>query len=150
MEQFIKNLAKQERYKQLKTKLKKAIQSEFWLEACMIEYAIIEDRTSSILCYSNVCKDPYSSNKKLSNKLNSIELQIGKQHPIISNKVNVDTLEEIKTWKEERNDLVHRSCTLYNEEKAKEIAILGKKLCDLISNDSQKVSRMAAKIREDN
>ncbi len=40
---------KQELYARLKGKLKRALAAEFWYEACMIEYAIIEDRTSSIL-----------------------------------------------------------------------------------------------------
>lgn len=139
-----KNTEKQEIYIQLKTKLKKALQCEFWFEACMVEYAIIEDRTASILSYSKVCKEPYG--KKLSNKLNSIEMQIGKKHPIISKKVNLNTIDKIKKWKDERNDLVHRSCTLYDEEKVKNTALTGKNLCELISNDSRKVSRMAAKM----
>lgn len=140
-----KNVDKQSRYAALKVKLKKAIAGEFWLEACMIEYAMIEDRTSSILWYSKVCKDPYSSNKKLANKLASIEFQIGKDHPIISCKVSQKTIEDIRKWKERRNDFVHRSCVLYNEEIAKEIAIEGKRLVRLIDNESAKVSRLAKK-----
>ena len=143
-----KNYDKQERYILLKERLKKALANEFWLEASMIEYAIIEDRTSSILFYAEVCKDPYGANKKLGNKLSSIEYQIGKTHPIISKKVNRDTIEQIRNWKEKRNDLVHRSCSMYNEALAKELALEGSSLVKSISNDSAKVTRLAKKIRE--
>ena len=43
MEEMITNEQKQLNYKILKSKLKKALENEFWLEAGMIEYAIIED-----------------------------------------------------------------------------------------------------------
>ena len=142
------NTEKQERYKLLMTKLNRAMQNEFWLEACMIEYAIIEDRTSSILFYSGISANAYDSSKKLSNKLNSIEYQIGKGHPVISKKVDSETVDKIRKWKELRNDFVHRSCVLYDEEKAKDLALQGKALCKLISNDSQKVKRMIKKSEE--
>lgn len=143
-----KNYEKQERYALLKERLKKALANEFWLEASMIEYSIIEDRTSSILFYADVCKDPYGANKKLSNKLASIEHQIGKAHPIISKKVNRDTIEQIRGWKDRRNDFVHRSCTMYNEELARDLALEGSMLVKTLSNDSAKVSRLAKKMRE--
>ena len=141
-----KNYEKQERYRELKAKLKKAMADEFWLEACMIEYAIIEDRTSSILFYSGVSKNAYDSNKKLSNKLNSIELQIGKKHPVISKKVAPEIIQAIRDWKELRNQFVHKSCAMYDEEKAKVLAVKGKELVDLIANDSDKVRRLAEKL----
>ena len=142
------NLEKQDKYKLLNMKLKRAVTNEFWLEACMIEYAIIEDRTSSILHYSNICKNAYDSNKILSNKLNSIEHQIGKKHPIISKKVNLTTVKDIRTWKTQRDDFVHRSCTMYDEVGAKDLALQGRELCRLISNDSAKVKRLSKKMEE--
>ena len=145
-----KNTEKQERYRILLSKLKKAIANSFWFEACMIEYAIIEDRTSSILSHSQVCKDAYNPKRKLGNKLNSIELQIGKKHPIISKKVNPDTIKDIKTWKEERNDLVHRACTMYNEDVAKGVAEKGQLLAKAMISDSSKVTKLADKLEKMN
>lgn len=138
---------KQENYIHLKSDLKKAIGGKFWLEACMIEYAIIEDRTSSILHHSGVCKDAYSSSKKLSNKLNSIEHQIGKKHPIISKKVSLETINKIREWKELRNAIVHSSCNrVYNREEFAEVALEGNLLVNAICNDSKKVTILANKI----
>lgn len=81
---MITNKEKRETYIELKTRLKKALSSGFWLEACMIEYAIIEDRTASILMHGGITDKGWE--KKLSNKLNSIENQLGKKHPILRKK----------------------------------------------------------------
>ena len=143
-----KNYDKQERYIKLKSKLSKAIKSEFWFEACMIEYAIIEDRTSSILHYGKICANAYAESKKLSNKLNSIEQQIGKEHPVISKKVSKETISNIRLWKDKRNDLVHRACVLFSDELAKDVALEGLMLVKAISNDSKKVTRQMQKLEE--
>ncbi len=137
---MITNEEKQEAYVKLKTRLKKALSSGFWLEACMIEYAIIEDRTASILLHAGITDKGWE--KKLSNKLNSIELQIGKGHPIISKKVSLENIHAIREWKEQRNDAVHRACIIkYDEEAFRRLAENGKLLMENISNDAQKVSR---------
>ncbi|MBQ0040814.1 MAG: hypothetical protein KBS56_02155 [Clostridiales bacterium] len=139
------NKAKQDTYAILISKLNKAIKNEFWFEACLIEYAIIEDRTSSILDKARVCENAYSDSKLLGKKLNSIEYQIEKGHPIISKKVDLKLIQDIKKWKDERNDLVHRACTMFDEEKAKNISVHGKELVRKLINDSAKVSRLAKK-----
>ena len=121
---MLSNDEKHEAYVQLKTRLKKALSSGFWLEACMIEYAIMEDRTTSILLHSGISSN--GSKKKLSNKLNSIVYQIEKQHPIISKKVSLDTIFAIKEWKEQRNEAVHRACIIrYDEDKLHSLADSG-------------------------
>ena len=139
---------KQMRYADLKERLKKALKQEFWFEACLIEYAIIEDRTASILYHSKVCLNAFDSNKKLSNKLNSIEHQIGKKHPIIAPKVTKETVEFIRQWKDKRNDLVHRACDLYREDLAKDIALDGALAVKRISNESAKVTRLVKKLQQ--
>ncbi len=137
---MITNEEKHENYIRLKAKLKKSLVGEFWFEACMIEYAIIEDRTASILLHAGITDKGWE--KKLSNKLNSIENQIGKKHPIIGKKVSLATVREIREWKEVRNETVHRACiTKYDEDAIRVLAIRGKELMDRISNDAKKVSR---------
>ena len=139
--ELINNEQKAENYRILKTRLKKALASEFWFEACMIEYAIIEDRASSILDHCSVCKNAYDSGKLLTNKLRSIENQIGKGHPVISKKIDMDLIREILIWKDERNEVVHRACNhVYDEDKVKSIAEQGNELVRRLINDSRKVS----------
>ncbi len=141
---MITNDEKHDIYVHLKTRLKKALASGFWLEACMIEYAIIEDRTASILLHAGITEKGWE--KKLANKLRSIEFQIGKEHPIISKKVSLETIQEIREWKDLRNEAVHRACiTKYDEDAFRSLAEKGKELMDKISNDAQKVSRAAKK-----
>lgn len=140
---MISNEEKYDVYVQLKVKLKKALNSGFWLEACMIEYAIIEDRTAAILYHAGITDKGWE--KKLAHKLNSIENQIGKKHPIISKKVSVETIRRIREWKDSRNDAVHRACIIHFDEDAfRALAEEGKKLMDSISNDAKKVSRQAS------
>lgn len=114
--------------------------NEFWLEATMIEYNIIEDQTAAIIYYAGVASKPRE--KKLANKLESINYQIGKGHPIISRKVSADTIQRIKDWKTRRNDSVHKACyTTFDEDNFRAISEEGKELVSMISNDSQKVKR---------
>ena len=137
---------KQEVYATLKTRLNSALRSEFWFEACMIEYAIIEDRTSSILDKARVCKDAYL-HMGLYEKLDSIKEQINEEHPIISKKVSIETINAIDSWRKQRNETVHNACNKpYNDSQLKDFALEGKELVRTISNDSQKVTRLAKKL----
>ena len=138
-----KNHEKEARYAALKGNLSKALRNKFWFEACMIEYAIIEDRTFSILYYAKVTKN---ESKMLKTKLNSINHQIGKLHPVISKKVDSDLIDSICKWRERRNNMVHRACNLFDADEAEEVALEGKILADKISNCSAKVKRLAAKL----
>lgn len=144
-----KDYEKQVRYAELKIRLKKALAGKFWFEACMIEYAIIEDRTASILARTGVSANAYNENKKLSNKLNSIDNQIGKKHPIISKSVKKELIDALNEWKDKRNDLVHRACQHYNEDVARECAMQGKELSNKISDAAKTVSRKIERMQKD-
>ena len=146
-EKVITNEEKHDTYARLHERLKKALANGFWLEATMIEYAIIEDRTAAILYHAGISENSWD--KKLANKLNAIEHQIGKKHPIISKKVSPALIQEIRGWKDLRNEAVHRACrTIYSEEALQAVAEHGKELVRRISNDSQKVKRAAEKGRK--
>jgi len=135
---------KRKLYATLKTRLKIAIEKEFYFEAIMLEYAIVEDRAASILLHTNVCKNPYD--KKLSNKLNSIQHQYGKKHPIISKKFDISLIERIKVWKEKRNDSVHRSCSQpYDPEQLKELVQEGREIVRLLENCARRIITAASK-----
>lgn len=137
------NTEKQARYAILKKKLSVALKHGFWMEACMIEYAIIEDRTAAMLARCDVCNNPYE--KRLRNKLNSLKHQIGKEHPILSKKVKAELLDEVQAWADGRNALVHRACREYDEEAARKTAEKGKTLTDAVCNAAQRVQRLAEK-----
>lgn len=143
----ITNEEKRQVYAELKSRLKLALGKEFYFEAVMLEYAIIEDRTASVLFHAGVCQNPYDSNKKLSNKLNSIEFQIGKGHPVISKKFDAALIAEIRNWKEERNDFVHRACIRpCDAEELKSLALWGKEIVRNLDNSARRVKALAEKL----
>ncbi len=134
-------------YAELKSKLKLALSKEFYFETVMLEYAIIEDRTASVLFHAGVCKNPYDSSKKLTNKLNSIEQQIGKGHPAISKKFDESLIAEIRNWKEERNDFVHRACIRQCDgEELKSLAAWGNEIVCNLDNSARRVKSLADKL----
>ena len=144
----ITNEEKRQVYTILKAKLKIALQQGFYLEALLLEYAIIEDRLSSILrsadlVYIQNDGKEISIQKKINKIRNANE---SKRFPIYR-RVPLDLILDIEEWKGIRNDLVHKSCTsLYNSEKVTECALEGKELVRRISNTARSLKR--AKERE--
>ena len=85
-------------------RLKKAMSSRFLLEAMFIEYAVIEDRTESILRHAGVFNP--EKHDTLARKLNRIsEIARGKKS-LLRKYITVETVEEIRAWKDERNRLI--------------------------------------------
>ena len=100
------NLLKYENYKEQFKRLNKAIHSNFYLEAMFIAYAIMEDRTESILSYegNEINSDRFVS---INRKLKKIK-QLAERNNSLPERYFSDTLiDEILEWKEERNSLMH-------------------------------------------
>ena len=95
-------------YKEQMVRLKKALKSQFYLEAIFIEYAILEDRADAILRYeNNSIKEKDGHPASLSKKLNKI-LNIAKTEKSLANKyIQQETILEILEWKNQRNALIH-------------------------------------------
>ena len=147
-EAVISREEKGQTYARLHERLAEALEKGFWLEATMIEYNIIEDRTAAIVYYADLAGKAWK--KGLENKIESIKMQLGKKHPLLLGKVSPATLEQIREWKDRRNNEVHNACSaIYDEDVFRSIAEDGKKLVDAISNDSKKVRR-AAEAKEKN
>ena len=99
------NLLKYGNYKEQMGRLKKAMANNFLLEALFIEYAVIEDRTESILRHAGVFNP--EKHDTLARKLNRIsEIARGKKS-LLGKYITVETVEEIRAWKDERNRLIH-------------------------------------------
>lgn len=101
------NMLKYANYKEQHERLSKALKHNFYLEAIFIEYAIIEDRLSSILRYEG-----NTINSK--NGFVSIEKKINKVRAISENKTGLaikyftpNFLDTIESWKNRRNPLIH-------------------------------------------
>lgn len=102
-----------EKYVNYKTqfeKLKRALANEFYLEAIFIEYAILEDRTQSLLEHGghwNACKKKCGKKPGIHAKLSFIQdLAAIPSHPL--NKYFADDLtNKLLAWKDKRNPLIH-------------------------------------------
>ena len=141
------NMLKYENYKEQNKRLKKALDNEFYLEAVFIEYAIMEDRTESIL--------RYEGNTINSNGFVSIDRKITKIEKIAENKkglarkyFTIEFMGQIRTWKNKRNGLIHaliKKNTTTQEllDLAEEGRQLTKELCRLSTNYKRAVTRQA-------
>lgn len=92
-------------YKEQFTRLKKAMDYQFYLEALAIEYNIIEDRAESILRYEgNQINDERAS---ITRKLNKIKAIAQQKKSLPEKYFSDDLLDKIAVWKEQRNKFIH-------------------------------------------
>ena len=140
------NARKHENYREQFNRLKRALASEFYLEAIFIEYTIIEDRTESILRHAGKW-DAYLKKRgryqvTLDSKIAYIQ-DFAREKKSIAHKYFSDTLmDEILEWKEERNRLIHALLkqTLTAEE-VSEIAHTGERLTKELRTRATNFSR---------
>ena len=105
MDSVLDNREKYGNYKEQMGRLKKAMNSGFYIEAIAIEYAVIEDRMESILRHSN--KYNPDKHNTLNKKLNRVsELQRNKTG-LLRKYISEELIEEIHEWKNNRNPIVH-------------------------------------------
>lgn len=135
---------KNERYKDLMSKLKKSMNNEFYYEAIFIEYAILEDRTESLLRHANI--DTYDKNGEkltLYKKLKAIENnnRFRKDRYVLRH-INGELINKLHLWKNKRNDLIHDLIkTKYNNIDIKNIALEGFELVKKLNNKSTLVNQ---------
>lgn len=108
-ESIITGQEKYRNYAEQFSRLNRALKNEFYLEAIFIEYAILEDRTESILHHAGLW-DAYMKGKKIpaiGTKLtfirNRASVKSCSLHPYFSD----DLLEQLRAWKDKRNPLIH-------------------------------------------
>lgn len=134
---------KKNQYAILMSKLKKATYEEFYYEAIFIEYAILEDRTDSILKHANINyidKNGYSL--RIGSKLNKIRYDKKLQDKYIKKHLSNELICSIELWKEERNKLIHALVkNSYDYDELKNIALQGECLCKKFASKSQLVNK---------
>lgn len=96
-------------YKEQFDRLNKALKNEFYLEAIFIEYAILEDRTESVLHHAGLW-EAYMKGKKMANigtKLTFIKNKAAVKSCTLHPYFNDDLMEQLRLWKNKRNPLIH-------------------------------------------
>ncbi|MBR2283246.1 MAG: hypothetical protein IJ874_02350 [Ruminococcus sp.] len=135
---------KQKLYALRKAQLKRAMVSKFYFEAVFIEYAMLEDRTESLLRHAGGIKltdrkgDPLGLHAKI-NKIKSCAPFAEKK---VRKRLPYDLLDEVIEWKDKRNSMVHalmKNRADGNELKA--VAEQGRELVRLVENAARTVNR---------
>lgn len=134
MDNAIDNQQKYENYKEQFQRLNKALANGFNLEAMFIEYAIMEDRTESILHHAELW-DAYIKSRKgreptINSKVQYIQKRAENKKDLLHRYFSDDLLERVLAWKEERNRLIH--ALLKQQFEHNEIAVLATKGNELV------------------
>ena len=143
------NQRKYENYREQFKRLNSALRSGFNLEAMFIEYAIMEDRTESILRHADKWESYLNRRGNISPTLNSKVNYIKKQmqanqKELLNRYFADDLLEKILSWKDERNRLIHallKQDLAHNEVRA--LAEQGKELAEELRNRAGNYNRAA-------
>lgn len=111
MNENISNAQKFDNYKEQFVRLRRAMDNRFYLEALFIEYAIIEDRTKSILVhagkYEAYLKKRGKYQETLDSKVKYIQGFAAEKKSLLNRYFGDILLEDILLWKEDRNKMVH-------------------------------------------
>ena len=107
----ISNQQKQANYTEQFRRLKLALKNGFNLEAMFIEYAILEDRTESILRHANLWEAYIKSRKghgvSIDSKIKYVKKRAENKKDVLHKYFADDLLDRVLNWKEERNRLIH-------------------------------------------
>ena len=147
------NMQKHFNYKEQFKRLKKAIDNKFFLEAIFIEYAIMEDRTESILKHAALW-DSYVKSRKgrepnISSKISYIQKKAENKADLLHKYFSDSLLDDILFWKDERNRLIHallKQQLAHNE--VAELAAQGNELVKELRNRAGKYNRAVDKQKE--
>lgn len=139
------NMLKYESYKEQHERLKKAMKYGFYFEAIVIEYAILEDRTESILRYEG---NSINSKKTatIKQKIDKIEAIAREKSGLANRYFKHEFIESMRAWKDKRNALIHALMKhSVSQEDLREIALEGERLAKEISRLSQNYKRAVEK-----
>lgn len=139
----VKNMEKHEVYKSMNENLTKAMRHEFYYQAIFIEYAIIEDRCSSVLRHAGVkYTDSKGHELKISEKLKKMRGNPAFDIPYVRQRIPIELLDQITAWKRERDQLIHALAKIpYDHESVKSVAIRGQELARFLSNKVKSVNK---------
>ena len=110
-EKAISSQKKYDNYREQFKRLNKALANGFNLEAMFIEYAIMEDRSESVLRHAGLW-DAYIKSRKgrdpnIDSKVKYIRKRAENKKDILHKYFSDDLLDRILVWKDDRNRLIH-------------------------------------------
>lgn len=140
---FVDKYEKNMKYRDLMTNLKKSIKNEFYYEAIFIEYAILEDRTESILRHANISTiNSKGQTLTLNLKLSKIQQSKFCKYSYVKKHLTKNIINAIYDWKNDRNKLIHDLIKSdYSNESIKNVALNGYELIKKINNKSTLINK---------
>ncbi len=122
--------------------LKKSLNAGFYYQSIFIEYAIFEDRFSSMLKYANKpWKKKNGYDLDLKNKIGKVRSSPEFTGKYERSRLSLDLLDDIDAWRDLRNRKVHKLASLpYNAEEIKEIAVRGNELLKAFMNKAKSIN----------
>lgn len=139
----MKNYSKNLKYKELSEKLKSALENKFYYEAIFIEYAILEDRTKSILKYADISlQDKEGKELNLNSKLNQIKNNQKFKNEYVKRHITPELIQKTHEWKNQRNKIIHDLVnTDYNNNDIENLALEGAKIIKIYNNKSTLINK---------
>ena len=150
---MIDNQQKYENYKEQFKRLNKALVNGFNLEAMFIEYAIMEDRTESILRHAGYwdayLKKRGNRDATINSKISYIQGKVNAGDKLLRKHFSDDLLDRILVWKEERNRLIHALLKQqFAHDEISELATKGNELVKALRSRSSSYNRALEKARK--
>ena len=152
MEEAISNQQKYENYAEQFRRLKKALANGFNLEAMFITYAVMEDRTESVLHHGGYW-DSYLKKRKgkdptINSKIKYIQGKADSGDKLMHKYFSDDLLQRILVWKDERNRLIHALLQQQLEHgEIEKIAVEGEELVKILRSRVNSYNRAVEKKR---
>ena len=147
------NQLKYENYREQFKRLKSALNNGFNLEAMFIEYAIMEDRTESILRHSEMW-DAYLKSRKgrqpaIDSKIRYIQRLAEQKKTLVNKYFSDDLLDRLLAWKDERNRLIHALLKQqFEHNEVSKLASEGKMIVDELRKRSGNYNRAVERQKE--
>ena len=144
MEYISDNMQKYANYKEQMSRLKKAMDNQFHLEAIAIEYAIIEDRVESVLRHSGVFNP--DKHNTLNKKLNRLSEMQRSKNGLMRKYFSDDLIQSIYEWKDDRNPMTYALLKLsLHTEDVQGIAETGCKIVKALNSKTSSYNRALEK-----
>lgn len=146
------NQVKYENYREQFKRLNSALNNGFNLEAMFIEYAIMEDRTESILRHAHKWEAYMKSRKGRDATINSKICYIQKlasvNNDLLQKYFSDDLLAQLLEWKDERNRLIHALLKQsFEHNEVSSLAAQGKQLVDELRKRAGNYNRVVDRRR---
>lgn len=137
-----KNMMKYETYKTMNENLTRAMKSGFFYEAIFIEYAILEDRLTSLLKYAGISYlDKKGNDISISQKIKKAEICNPFAVKYVRDRITPELLDQVRMWSKKRNDLIHHLAAIpYDHESVQLLAEEGSALVKLLAGKVKSVN----------